>query len=186
MSQLEGIGAPAALRPDALSFRGRMVAAVASGFFAAAVLAHLGLNARGLIEAAFVSVLPPLAAIDIERRVLPNRIVLPALAVVLVAQCASSPGRAPEWILATIGAGAFLMLPALFYRDGIGMGDVKLAALLGAALGRDVPTAFLVASFALLPVALLMLVRHGGQARKMALPFGPFLAFGGVVAVLLI
>jgi leader peptidase (prepilin peptidase) / N-methyltransferase len=168
-----------------LTMRARMLAAVASGLLAAAALVHFGFTSRGVIEAIFVSVLPPLAAIDIDRRVLPNRIVLPTLALVLVAQCAFFPGRAPEWIGATAGAAAFLLIPAIFYRGGIGMGDVKLAALLGAALGRHVPTALLVTSFSLLPVTLVILARHGSDARKMALPFGPFLALGGAVAMLL-
>jgi leader peptidase (prepilin peptidase)/N-methyltransferase len=168
-----GLGTPA-----------RLVAAALSGMLAAVALAQEGFGPRGLIDAFVLALLPQLAAIDIQRRVLPNRILHPALAIVLLAQLAFFSDRAGEWILACLGAAAFLALPLVFFRGGVGMGDVKLAALLGAALGSDVVTAITVASFALLPVALIVLARGGREAHKVAIPFGPFLALGGAVAVL--
>jgi leader peptidase (prepilin peptidase)/N-methyltransferase len=118
---------------------------------------------------------------DFERRVIPNRIVLPAAAIVLVAQTALAPS--PEWVLGGIGAALFLFVFAVAYPRGMGMGDVKLALLLGVMLGRDVPVALMVAMLSALVPAAVLLGRHGGAARKMRIPFGPFLALGGVVAL---
>jgi len=81
------------------------------------------------------------------------------------------------------GAALFLLLPLLVYPAGMGMGDVKLAAFLGAALGRDVLDAFVVAFFAVAAVAVVILVREGSTARKRAIAFGPFLAAGGIAAL---
>jgi leader peptidase (prepilin peptidase)/N-methyltransferase len=125
-----------------------------------------------------------LSAIDLERRVLPNAIVLPAIAVALPAQLLLAPGRWLEWTLAALGAALVLLLPLLAGRAGVGMGDVKLAFLLGLVLGEGVMLAILVAALAVLPVALALLARHGGAALRMGVPFGPFLALGAVVALL--
>jgi leader peptidase (prepilin peptidase)/N-methyltransferase len=120
------------------------------------------------------------SAIDIERRVVPNVIVLPAAAIVLVLMEAWQPSI--EWPLAGLGAAFFLFLAALAYPRGMGMGDVKLALLLGVAVGRYVPIALFAGMvFALVPSAVLF-ARHGSAARKMAIPFAPFLALGGLLA----
>ena len=95
-----------------------------------------------MIAAFFCTVLVAISVIDIERFVIPNRIVLPAAAIVLVAQTALDPS--PEWVLAGLGAAAFLFLAALAYPAGMGMGDVKLALLLGFMLGRTVPVAMMI------------------------------------------
>jgi leader peptidase (prepilin peptidase)/N-methyltransferase len=135
--------------------------------------------------AAFVSVvLVVLAAIDIRRRIIPNRIVLPATAIVLVARIISLPDRAPEFVLVAVAAALFLMLPNLFNRSAMGMGDVKLALLLGATLGWAAFTAILVAFLAAGPFAALTLIRGGRSARNATIPLGPFLAFGGLVILL--
>jgi leader peptidase (prepilin peptidase)/N-methyltransferase len=118
---------------------------------------------------------------DLERRVIPNRIVLPAAGVVLTAQTLLDPS--PEWALGALGASLFLFVAALAYPAGMGMGDVKLALLLGAMLGRTVPVAMMIAMIAALVPSVVLLVRHGSAARKMGIPFGPFLALGGVVAL---
>ena len=149
-----------------------------------AALGRYGFGARGLIAAFFAVVLVLLAAIDIERRIIPNRIVLPALAIVLLAQLAFHPGQALEWILAALGAGLFFLIPILLYPSGMGLGDVKLAMLLGAALGIDVMGALLVAVLAAAAFAVIILFRQGFAGRKTAIPFGPFLAAGGLVALL--
>jgi len=130
-------------------------------------------------------VLVAIAAIDIQRRIIPNRIVLPATAIVLVARIISLPHRAPEFVLAAVAAAVVLMLPNLFNRSAMGMGDVKLCLLLGAALGWAAFTAILVAFLAAGPFAALTLIRGGRSARKASIPLGPFLAFGAL-AILLI
>jgi leader peptidase (prepilin peptidase) / N-methyltransferase len=86
-------------------------------------------------------------------------------------------------VLASIGAALFFLLPILVYPQGMGMGDVKLALLLGAGLGAAVVSALVVALLAVFLVACAILLRGGGEARRRTIPFGPFLAFGGLVAL---
>ena len=150
---------------------------------AALVLVRYGIGARGLIGAGFAVVLVALSAIDIDQGIIPNRIVLPATAVVLVAQIACFPDQALEWVLASVGAAAFLCLPLLVMPEGLGMGDVKLALLMGAGLGTAVIDALFYASLAGFVLAAVLLVRHGRGALTMGFPFGPFLAFGAIVAL---
>ncbi len=137
------------------------------------------------MSAIFAGVLVVLTAIDIERRIVPNRIVLPATAVVLAGQLLLNPDRWLEFVLATVGAGLFLFLPRLLYPAGMGLGDVKLAMLLGAGLGASVVAAFVVGLLAGFVAAVYLLITRGSSARKMAIPFVPFLAFGGLVALYL-
>jgi leader peptidase (prepilin peptidase) / N-methyltransferase len=135
------------------------------------------------VSAVFAGVLVVLTAIDIERRIVPNKIVLPATAVVLVAQMVVHPDHRPEYVVATVGAGLFLLLPLLIYPAGMGLGDVKLALLLGAGLGAGVVMAFVVGLLAGFIAAVVILVKQGSAARKTAIPFVPFLALGGLVAL---
>jgi leader peptidase (prepilin peptidase) / N-methyltransferase len=140
-----------------------------------------GLTAEAQVAAFFCVVLVAVSVIDLEHRIIPNRIVLPAAAVVLVAQTALQPS--PEWAIAAFGAALFLLVAALAYPAGMGMGDVKLALLLGAGLGRVVPVAMMIGMLAALVPSAFLFARHGKAARKMAIPFGPFLALGGVIAL---
>lgn len=140
-----------------------------------------GLTAYGLLASGFCAVVVVLSAIDLEHRIVPNRIVLPAFAIVLVAHTAIDPSL--EWTLAALGASAFLFLFVLAYPAGLGMGDVKLALLLGAMLGTAVGPALMIGFFAALVPSLVLFVRHGARARKMGLPLVPFLALGSVVAL---
>ena len=139
-----------------------------------------GLEAQALIAAVASVVLTVLAAIDIEHRILPNRIILPATAVVLALQLLFFPGDALQWLLAGLAAAAFLAAPLIFRRDAMGMGDIKLAVLLGTIVGWDVFGAIVVGCFAIVPIALWMRVRQG-SIKGATLPFGPFLAFGTLV-----
>jgi prepilin signal peptidase PulO-like enzyme (type II secretory pathway) len=149
------------------------------------VLVQIGLNPRGVIGAGFTSTLVVLAAIDLRLGLLPNRIVLPAAAVVLLLQISFYPEDAAEWLAASLGAAGFLLLPSLINASGIGMGDVKLALLLGAMLGGGVIAALLLAFLSLWPVAIYLIATQGWGARKQSLPLGPSLAFGSIVVLLL-
>jgi leader peptidase (prepilin peptidase) / N-methyltransferase len=140
-----------------------------------------GLTAEAAVSAFFCAVLVAISAIDLEHRIIPNRIVLPATAVVLVANTLRDPS--PEWAVAALGASAFLLTAALIYPAGMGMGDVKLALLMGAALGKTVPVALMAGMVAAMVPSLVLFARHGSKARKMGIPFGPFLALGSVVAL---
>lgn len=150
---------------------------------AAACFVKFGFGGEALVSAIFAGVLVILTAIDIERRIVPNRIVLPATAVVLLLQLVVHPDRQLEFVLATVGAGLFLLLPRLVYPAGMGLGDVKLAMLLGAGLGASVVAAFVVGLLVGFVAAVYLIVTRGSTARKMAIPFVPFLAFGALVAL---
>lgn len=145
-----------------------------------ASIAAFGLTAEGLLAAAFCAVLVVLSAIDVEHRIVPNRVVLPAAGVALVAHTAIDPSA--EWFIAALGASGFLLVAALVHPRGMGMGDVKLALLLGAVLGRDVVLALLIGMIAAL-VPAVVVAAGGGSVRKLAVPFVPFLALGSVIAL---
>ncbi len=140
-----------------------------------------GLSGKAFVGAFFCVVLVVLSAIDLRHRIVPNRLVLPAAAVVLVAQTALEPS--PEWALGAAGGSGFLLLAALVYPAGMGMGDVKLALLLGAMLGRLVAVGLMLGMLAALVPGIVLLARHGSAARKMGIPFAPFLALGSVIAL---
>ena len=144
---------------------------------------RFGLTADAFLAAFFCSTLVVLSAIDFERHILPDKIVLPSAGIVLAAQLVLHPDMWLEWMLAALGAAAFLFAALLAYPKGMGMGDVKLCLLLGAMLGKLVLVALMIGMVAALVPAVILLARHGGAARKMAIPFGPFLAFGAVIAL---
>jgi leader peptidase (prepilin peptidase) / N-methyltransferase len=134
-----------------------------------------------LVAAVFCAVLVAISATDLERRIIPNRIVLPATVVLLAAQSVLHPSV--EWIVAGLAAALFFLIAALAYPGGMGMGDVKLALLLGVVLGRTVPVALLIGMIAALVPSGVLIAKHGKAGRKMTIPFGPFLALGGLVAL---
>jgi leader peptidase (prepilin peptidase) / N-methyltransferase len=154
---------------------------LATALLVAGCVLKFGLSGSTAVAAFFCIVLVAISAIDLEHRIIPNRIVLPAAVVVVAAQTALDPSV--EWVAAAVGASLFLFVFALVYPAGMGMGDVKLALLMGAALGRTVPVALMSGMvFAMVP-AVVLLARHGSKARKMGIPFGPFLALGSVLAL---
>jgi leader peptidase (prepilin peptidase)/N-methyltransferase len=154
---------------------------LATAVLVVACVLAFGLTARAAVAACFCAVLVALSAIDLAHRIIPNRIVLPAAGACLVAQTALEPS--PEWAFAALGASAFLLVAALAYPGGMGMGDVKLALLMGAVLGRTVPVALMAGMVLALVPSVVLLARHGRKARKMGIPFGPFLALGSVLAL---
>jgi leader peptidase (prepilin peptidase) / N-methyltransferase len=169
----------------ALSRRGRIGAAAVGAIVVVLCFVSFGLSGEAFVGAFFGAVLVYLSAFDLEHRLIPNRVVLPATAVVLAAQLALDPGHGLECLVAAAAAGGFFLATLLIYPPGLGMGDVKLALLLGAALGANVVGAVLVGTLAAAFFGLALVLRQGGAARKHALAFGPFLAFGGLIALLL-
>ncbi len=137
---------------------------LATGLLVAACVLAFGLTAYAALAAFFSIVLVAVAATDVEHRIVPNRIVLPAAAVVLVAHTALDP--TPEWVLAAFGASGFLLLAALAYPRGMGMGDVKLALLMGAALGSTVGVALMLGMVLALVPSVALVARHGAAARS--------------------
>lgn len=132
-----------------------------------------------------VVVLGVLSWRDVRSRVIPNKIVLPAWLIVLVAQVALHPGHWDEWLIASAMAAAAFCVPALVYPAGLGMGDAKLVGLIGAALGYSVLNGLLVGTLLAGLFSAGLLLRYGSAARRVTFPYGPFLA-AGAVAVLLI
>ena len=140
-----------------------------------------GLTARAAAAGIACAALVVVTATDLERRVVPNRVVLPAAAAVLALNTLWHPSLV--WAIGAIGAAGFLFLAALAYPGGMGMGDVKLALLIGALLGRTTPVGVMLGLFLALVPSIVLLVRHGVGARKLGIPFAPFLAAGAVVTL---
>jgi leader peptidase (prepilin peptidase)/N-methyltransferase len=133
---------------------------------------------------ALVAVLVPVALIDLDERKIPNKITLPAGAVAIALGLAFAPSMVPEQLIAGAAAAGFLLAFVLAYPKGMGMGDVKLAGVLGLYLGRSVAPALFAGVVAGTIVGALVLARLGiKRGRKTAVPFGPFLALGGLVGL---
>jgi leader peptidase (prepilin peptidase)/N-methyltransferase len=159
------------------------VIALAAAVAAAAAL-RLGFTPHAIMAAGALAVLVVLSAIDLQARILPNRILAPASAVILAGQLALSPEQALEGLVAAFGAALLTLAPTLVNPAAIGMGDVKLVAFLGLLLGAEVLPAMMLGLLATTPVVAVLLVRRGRAAWRTALPLGPFLALGAAIAVL--
>ena len=151
--------------------------------FIAVVLVN-GVNARLALELPFVAILIAVSEIDLEHRIIPNRILAPAAVWGLAAGAVVRTDQLPELLIAGAGAFGFLLLAALIQPKGMGMGDVKLAGVMGLYLGASVAPAMLIGFLTGSIVGIAMFARYGVAARKMGVPFGPFLALGGFVALL--
>lgn len=161
--------------------------------FAAAVVVHeesseglaTGPDAAGLVAAlVFIAVLAAITLADLDLRLIPNAILIAGAVVGIPLVLIADPQSAAERAIAIAAAGGGLMLVALAYPRGMGMGDVKLAALMGLYLGRAVAPGLLIGFLAGAIVGVALIAARGAQARKQAVPFGPFLALGGFVALL--
>jgi leader peptidase (prepilin peptidase)/N-methyltransferase len=157
--------------------------ALGAAFAATAVVFHddPGQLALGLV---FVAMLAAITLTDLERHIIPNKILIAGAVAGLAIAAATDPSSLPERGIAALAAGGLLLLIALAYPRGMGMGDVKLAAVMGLYLGSAVSVALAVGVIAGALVGMGVMLRRGSGARKLAVPFGPFLALGGVVALL--
>jgi leader peptidase (prepilin peptidase) / N-methyltransferase len=166
---------------------GTLRAVVAAGMVAAVVasFAVFGLSGEAFVGAVFGPALVLLAAIDAKHRLLPNVIVLPTSLAVAVIVAVSEPHAFLGHLAVGAAAGGFFFAFAAFFPGALGMGDAKLVFLLGLALGAKTLGAIVIAFLGLLVVALYMIARRGPAARKETIPFGPFLALGGLVAFFL-
>jgi leader peptidase (prepilin peptidase)/N-methyltransferase len=166
-----------------ISPRYPLVEALTAALCAVAVLRHHSAAAIAL-SIGLILLVVPAALIDLEYRIIPNRITVLGALLGLVIGLALDPGGEPERLIAGAAAGGFLLIAVLAYPGGMGMGDVKLAAMMGLFLGASVAAAILVALVAGALLGVAVILRKGVQkGRKTAVPFGPFLAFGGLVAV---
>ena len=163
-----------------IPFRYPAVELATAALLAVCVLAF-GVTFDALLAAFFCAVLVAISAVDIEHRIVPNRIVIPATAVLLPLHTLVDP--TPEWALGAFGAALFLFVAVLAYPAGMGMGDVKLALFMGAMLGKTVAVGLMVGMLTALIPSLFLVARHGSKARKMKIPFAPFLALGSLAAL---
>ena len=170
--------------PSEVSRKVPAPALVVGACLASVALVRLGVTADGLLAAWMLVVLAALAGIDLRARVLPNRIIGPAMIAAPAWRLAFAPGQVVESLLAAVAVGAFLFVTCLLSPGALGMGDIKLAALLGLVLGTHVVAALTIGFIAVLPVALVVLIAGGAGARRTAIPFGPFIGFGAAVVLL--
>jgi leader peptidase (prepilin peptidase) / N-methyltransferase len=155
-----------------------------AALFAATVAVHWDDPAEIAIDFVFTTMLAAITLTDLEQRIIPNKILIAGAILCVAIAVPTDPGGLPERAIAAAAAGGVLFLAALAYPGGMGLGDVKLAATMGLFLGRAVAPAILFALVVASAVGIALLVRHGSAARKMAIPFGPFLALGGAFAML--
>jgi leader peptidase (prepilin peptidase) / N-methyltransferase len=167
----------------AISVRYPLIEALTGALCVGAVLAHD--SAAGIsLSICLILLVVPAAVIDLEHRIIPNRITLPGCVLALALGTALDPSGEPGRLIAGASAGGFLLLAALAYPGGMGIGDVKLAAMMGLFLGAPVAPAVLIALLSGTIVGAVIIARKGAAAgRKTAVPFGPFLALGSLVAV---
>jgi leader peptidase (prepilin peptidase)/N-methyltransferase len=156
-----------------------------TGALMALVVVRFGADADVWLGLAFVLLLVPVTVIDLDFRIIPNKLMIAGTVVALAILAITRPDDLPEHLIAAFAAGGFLLVAAVAYPAGMGMGDVKLAFVMGLFLGRDVGVAMLVALVAGSLVGAAVIARKGAkEGRKTALPFGPFLALGGLVGLL--
>ena len=167
---------------ERISFRYPLVEIVTGAIFAIVALTR-GFDAELVALLPFAAMLVAVASIDLEHRIVPNRILLPAAVWAIVAGALVRTAELPELLIAGAGAFAFLLVAALVHPKGMGMGDVKLGGVMGLYLGVSVIPALVIAFLAGSLVGIAILAREGAKARKKGVPFAPFLALGGLVAL---
>ena len=161
----------------------RTVSAVCVALTIIAVAIRFGFGLEFLAVAAFVVTLGVVSVIDLEQRRIPNRIVLPAAAIAVVAIALLEPGQLKSSIVGGAAACLFFLAPALLVPRAVGAGDAKLALLIGLVLGVNVVQALVVTSFAAGAFAAVLIVA-GGSNRQRTIPLGPFLALGAAVSLI--
>jgi leader peptidase (prepilin peptidase) / N-methyltransferase len=142
-----------------------------------------GIEPEALLGIVFVLLLVPITLIDLDHGIIPNKLTLLGSVLGFALVAVFFTDELVEHIVAAVLAGGFLLLAAVVYPAGMGMGDVKLALLLGAMLGRVVPVGLMLGMLLALIPSVFLLARHGAAARKMGFPFGPFLALGAILAL---
>jgi leader peptidase (prepilin peptidase)/N-methyltransferase len=166
-----------------ISPRYPLTEALTGALFAAVVIAK-GATTGVWLDLIFVAGLVAITQIDLAHQIIPNRIVAPLALAAVVLTAVLAPHQLPEHLIAGAAAGGFLLIAVLAYPAGMGMGDVKLAAVMGLVLGRAVAPAMFIALIAGTVVGVAVMARKGvHDGRKTRVPFGPFLALGSVAAM---
>jgi len=152
--------------------------------YAATVIVYRHDAAGAVIGLVFVAMLAVITLTDLERRIIPNKALIAGAVICLAIAIPTDPGGVPERLIAALAAGGLFFLIVLAVPRGMGLGDAKLVATMGLFLGRAVAPAILAGLLAGTVVGLALIASRGPDARKMTIPFGPFLALGGVVGLL--
>jgi leader peptidase (prepilin peptidase) / N-methyltransferase len=177
--------ATAVSRDESRPVSGTRAAAFAlAGFLSILGIIRYGFQAETIVVVFSIFVLVEISRHDLERHIIPNRIVLPAWLAVLAAHLVLQPHAWAEVLVASFGAGLFFLAIALAYPAGLGMGDVKLSLFIGALLGWAVVAALFAGTVAAGLFSAAILFRQGSAARKRSIPLGPFLAGGAIVVLL--
>jgi leader peptidase (prepilin peptidase)/N-methyltransferase len=145
---------------------------------------RIGLEGPLLPALLLIALLIPITFIDIEHRVIPDRLVFPGTAIALASWAIVDPGRLTEHVLAAVIAFAVFLLMVIIYPAGMGLGDVKLALMLGAFLGSAVAPGLFLGFLLSAVLSVAILVRHGRKGGKVGIPFGPFMAAGAILGLL--
>jgi len=168
---------------EPIAARYPLVEALTGGIFAAVVAAR-GIDWDLAWQLPFAAMLVAVAFIDLDHHIVPNKVLLPAAIWAVVSAALIRLSDLPELLAWGAGAFAFLLIAALVYPAGMGMGDVKLAGVMGLYLGSSVVPALLAGFFAGSAYGIGVIARHGAAARKTGVPFAPFLALGGVLGLM--
>lgn len=152
--------------------------------YAATVIVYRHDAAGAAIGLVFVAMLAVITLTDLDQRIIPNKVLIAGAVLCLAIAIPTDPGGVPERLIAAVAAGGVFFLIALAYPRGMGLGDVKLVATMGLFLGRAVAPSILAGLLAGSVIGLALIASRGTEARKMAIPFGPFLALGGIVGLL--
>ena len=162
----------------------RIATIALAAFLSVLAAIRYGVQGETVVVIFAICVLVVISRHDLERRIIPNRIVVPGWIAILIAQLALHPHHLLAWLVSSFGAGLFFLVVLLAYPAGMGMGDVKLALLIGATLGFKVIGALFLGTLAAGIFAAVMLFKEGSAARKSSIPLGPFLAGGAIVVLL--
>jgi leader peptidase (prepilin peptidase) / N-methyltransferase len=160
-----------------------IVASLTAGLFAALTL-QIGFEARLAPALLLTALIVPASVIDLNHRIIPNAINFPGALLVFAVATIAEPDRFAEFAIGGAGCFVFLGLAWVVSPKGMGLGDVKMALMIGLGTGRYVFVAMFTGFLASTALSVYLLTRHGAKARKTTFPFGPFLAFGTVIALL--
>jgi leader peptidase (prepilin peptidase)/N-methyltransferase len=155
-----------------------------TGLVFAVIAVVNGLDADLAYELPFAAMLVAVSVIDLEHRIVPNKVLAPMAVLGVAAIAAVDLQFLPEALIAGAAAFTFMLVIALAHPKGMGMGDVKLAGVMGLYLGLSVVPALLLGFLSGSLVGVAIMMRHGAAGRKRGVPFAPFLALGGLVALL--
>lgn len=166
---------------ERISIRYPLVEAITGAAFLLSFL-KFGMDWPLIVAWGFVAAMVTVAFIDYDHMIIPNKIVLPGAVMGLMVSIAIRPQDWWKYLAGSAGAAVFLFVLAMIWPGGMGPGDIKMAAFMGAVLGSAVIVALFAAFFIGAMAGVLLIATHK-RTRKDRIPFGPYLAVGAVLAV---